>query len=114
MRAFFNLTWSQAAAQLSVGCCIWPESARSRSDLGGAELMLPGLWCRCRADGWLECHLGCAGSDAWSWPGSVWSGWAREGAQAGEDLGKQAVAGWEAQAEAAGVADHAGGMARSL
>jgi len=42
-------------------------------------------------------------------PGSAWSGRVREGAETGEDLGEQVVAGWEAQGEAAGVTDQAGG-----
>jgi hypothetical protein len=42
-------------------------------------------------------------------PGSAWSGRVREGAEASEDLGEQAVAGWQAQSQAAGVTDQAGG-----
>src|SRR3954447_17524996 len=41
--------------------------------------------------------------------GSAWSGRVRQGAEAGEDLREQVVAGWEAQGAAAGVADQAGG-----
>src|SRR3954463_2975313 len=41
--------------------------------------------------------------------GAAWSGQVGQGAEAGEDLGEQICAGWEAQGEAAGVADQAGG-----
>ena len=55
-----------------------------------------------------ECRLGC-------WvpvlvgPGSAWSGRVGQGVAAGEDLGEQVIAGWEAQGEPAGVTDQAGG-----
>src|SRR4051795_10000369 len=49
------------------------------------------------------------GFRCWSGPGWAWSGRVREGAEAGEDLGEQVVARWEAQGEAAGVADQASG-----
>src|SRR4051812_32703716 len=39
---------------------------------------------------------------------STWSGRVWEGAETGEDLGEQVVTGWEAQGQAAGVADQTG------
>jgi hypothetical protein len=42
-----------------------------------------------------------------SGPGSAWSGHAWEGAEPGQDLGEQVLAGRQAQGEAAGVVDQA-------
>src|SRR3954454_11430271 len=41
--------------------------------------------------------------------GAAWSGQVGQGAEAGEDLGEQVLARWEAQGETAGVAKQAGG-----
>jgi hypothetical protein len=71
--------------------------------------MLIGVWTGCRAARRPECRLGRADSDAvLGLFGPAGSGGFRQGAEAGEDLGEQVVAGW-AQGELAGVADQAGG-----
>src|SRR5919107_2787818 len=72
------------------------------------ELMFLGAGMGRSASRWPEWRLGCAGSGAgrgcWAWLGRC-----GEGAEAGEDLGEQVIAGWQPQGEPAGVADQAGG-----
>ena len=55
--------------------------------------MLVGSWIGSRAGRRPECRLGC-GFRCWSGRGSAWSGRVWEGAETGEDLGEQVIAGW--------------------